>query len=101
MTSVPLDLWGGLHDHLGLVLPASKYNNISGTAYSIPKQIPKGTQMSNAIQLHEKHNQKFKFCRERASIENTLNSQIMTAVDSLYITELKNSSTEIILLNIP
>ena len=55
--SVLLDLDGGLHDHLGVVISPSENNFITGHAYNCPKY-PGLFDIHDTIWLCEEHNQK-------------------------------------------
>ena len=53
-SSVVLDLGGGSHGHLGLVIPKSEYTKICGTVYKKPQypgelKINENTNLQNAI----------------------------------------------------
>ena len=95
-----------LHGHLGLVIPISEYNNISGCYFIKPVHsgtlIPSKTSaLHDAIRICEKHNEILKHFHETNTNKNVLKSQIIGAMESVCIKELINSSNETILYNIP
>ena len=103
--SVTSSLGGGFHGHLGLVISASEYNNISGCHFAKPIHpgkltIPDGSALHDAIRLDEEHIQQLNHFHKILTVEYTLKSQIIGALDSTYIKELINSSTETILYRI-
>ena len=103
---IPSNLGGGLHGHLGLVIPTSEYNNISGCHFIKPVfpeklQIPNNSAPHDAIRMHEEHNKTIKHFHEIIAVENVLKSQIIGAIDSVYIKERINKSTETILHDTP
>ena len=57
-SSVVSNLGGGLYDHIGLVIPESKYTKITGTVYKKPEhpcelKIKDNTELYDAIILRE------------------------------------------------
>ena len=104
--SVTSSLGGGLHGQLGLVIPTSKYNIISGCNFIRPVhprqlKIPENSVLHNAIRIREEHHEKLKHFHETPTIENVLKSQIIKSIESVYINEPINPSTESILHDIP
>ena len=100
-SSVISNLGGAQHGHLGLVIPDAEYDGIKGYTYnklSHPGdlKIGKNTPLYEAIIMRELQIKKLNLFREAASIETTTKSQIVAAINSIYLKELKNSTTETI-----
>ena len=98
-------LEGGLHGHLALVVPASLYNKISGCHFAKHIHagiltIPDGSALHNVIRFCKEHIQQLNHFHETLAVENALQRQIIGAIDSTYIKELINPSTETILYHI-
>ena len=62
--------------------------------------MPENSALHDAIHIHEEHNEKRKYFHETTTIENVLNSHIIWSLESVYIKELMNPSTETILYDI-
>ena len=90
-----------------MILLSSEYNNNTSIAYIKPEhrgelKIDDNTPLHEAIILCERHTKKLRLFRETVAIEVALNSQIISAIDPLYLKELKNPTTETITLsNLP
>ena len=61
VSSVISNLGGGQHGHLGLVIPDSKYNRITGYTYIKPShpwdlRIAENTQLQETIIMRKLHN---------------------------------------------
>ena len=63
--------------------------------------VSKTSALHNAIRIHEEHNEKLKYFHETNAIKKVLKSQIIGAMESVYIKELIKRSTETVLYNIP
>ena len=59
-------------------------------------KIAENTPLHEAIIMRELQIKKLNLFREAASIETTTKSQIVAAINSIYLKELKNSTTETI-----
>ena len=99
-------LSGGFHCHLGLVIPASGYNNMLGSNFTKPSHPgkldnPNGNVIHNAIHICEEYNQQLHYFHKILAVENTPKSHIIGAINTKYIKDLINSSTETILYDIP
>ena len=74
IASVTSSLGGGLHRHLGLVIPTSEYSNILGSQFIIPVHpgkltIPQNSALHDAIRLCEEHNEKLKHFHETIAVK--------------------------------
>ena len=103
--SVTSSLGGRLYCHLGLVIPTSEYNNILCCYFVRPLHpgkltLPDSSVLQYTIRLCEEHIQQLHYFHETITVENALKSHIIGAIDSVYIKELINSSTETILHDI-
>ena len=95
------NLGGGQHGHLGLAKSDAEYNQITGYTYTKPThpgemKINKNTPLHEAIIMQELHNEKLNLFHETAVIECAIKSQIVAAINSIYLKEFKNSTTETI-----
>ena len=74
VATVTSSLGGGLHRHLGLVIPTSEYSNILGSQFIIPVHpgkltIPQNSALHDAIRLCEEHNEKLKHFHETIAVK--------------------------------
>ena len=104
--SVPSNLGGGLYGHLGLVLDATEYINVSPTPYVHPPlplalDIPAGTPVHTALRLKTDNDEAIRLHRETLSVEQALKMQIQDALEPLYLKTLKNTHTKKIHQSIP
>ena len=105
-SSVVSNLAGSSHGHLDLFIPESEYTKIRGSAYTKPEypsefKIKNNTELHDVIILRELHNKKLQLFLEMLAIESVLKSQITASIDSIYLKELKNTTTETIRYTIP
>ena len=94
-SSVISDLGGGQHGHLGLVVPDVEYNRITDYTYTKPThlgelKIKETTPLHKAIIMRELHIEKLNLFGETAAIKSAIKSQIVTAINPIY---LRNSKT--------
>ena len=104
--SVPSDLGGGLYGHLGLVLSATEYAQVTPHAYIRPADpgvltILHGTPVHDALRQRDIHDRAMKKYKETLNVERALKAQIVEALDPIYIKTLKNPHTKKIHQSIP
>ena len=97
-TSVTSDLGGGNHGHLGLVLDAPEYVNVSVVLYVRPLHpgnltIPPGTAQHEATRLRNDHKEAIRLFRETVDVEKALIKQLVAAIDDTYLKTLRNATT--------
>ena len=95
----------GKHGHLGLVIPKSEFWKIIGTIYKKlvhpgKLKIEENTALHNAIILQERHNEKLQVFRESTTVEAVFESQIIAAINPMYLKELKNNTRETVTFSI-
>ena len=105
-SKITSDLGGGAHGHLGLVLSQGEYATVSPTPYVRPVHpgvlvIPPGTTNHIATIMREDHKKELQAYHETIDLENALKKQISEAIDEPYLKELRDVTTNTILLNIP
>ena len=105
-TSVVSNLGGGAHGHLRLVIPELEYSKIIGTTnkkiqHPGELKIKENTALHDTIILRELHNEKLQIFREKTAVKAALKSLIIAAINSIYLKELKNITTETITFTIP
>ena len=98
-SSVISYLKGSLHGHLGLDIPDAKCNKNRGYPYTTPShpgdlKIAENTPLHEANIMRELQIKKLKLFLETIAIESAIKSQIVAAIDPIYLKELKNSTTE-------
>ena len=92
---------GGAHGHLGLVLSAAQYANISPTpfvrpAFPAPLVIPAGTTAVAAKTLEREYNESLRLFREVMGVENSLKQQLIKAVDSSFLEAIRDPVTYVL-----
>ena len=95
------NLGGVQHGHLGLIVSDAEYNQIIGYVYTKPThpgelKIKENIPLHKAIIMQELYNEKLNLFRETAAIKSAIKSQIVTAINPIYLKELKNITTETI-----
>ena len=86
---------------LGWFVPDAEQDRITGHIYTKPThpgklKIKENTPLHKVIIIQELHNEKLNLFRETAAIESSIKSQIVTAINPIYLKELKYSTTETI-----
>ena len=104
--SVDTNLGGGAHGHLGLVVPASVYNNIApDTPYIKPRQPTlRLTNSDSQYVLAEKrhtYDKNLQVYKECVAMERILIQQIINAVEPKYLKPLRDSVTNKLNQSIP
>lgn len=101
--SVPSTLGGGNHGHLGQVLTPVEYARVSGTPYVRPAH-PGPVVIPNfaidAVQIVENHKEEMRRYSEVLNVEKALKRQIVKAIDTDYISTLRNRDTNTIELDV-
>ena len=105
-SSVPSNLGGGLHGHLGLILTPAEYANVLPTAYLRPTPPPPltiapGTPVHTAMRAREDHQEAVRAYKEVVNVEQTLKDQVMKAVKQTYWKTLQDQHTQRIAADIP
>ena len=104
--SVVSDLGGGQFGHLGLVLSPEDYALISDIPYVRPEHpgvldIPVGTAHHEAVRLRDEYHENNRLFRETLQVERAIIKQIVAAVDSEYLKELRDDATHTITMSVP
>lgn len=94
-------LGGGAHGHLGLVLSAAQYADVSRTPFTRPAfpaalVIPTGTTAVAANALERQHKESLRLFREVMGVENTLKQQLIKAVDSAFLEAIRDPVTYVL-----
>ena len=103
--TVPSNLGGGTHGHLGLVLNHQQYALLSNAPFIAPPHpgtliIPPGTTQHMTNTLKEQHAETLRVFTETQTVEKTLRQQIIAAVEASYLAALRDRQTNSIGLNI-
>ena len=103
--SVPSILGGGQFGLLGLVLTPAEYQVISNVAFVEPArpaalQIPPFTAQHDAIRLRGEHEEDMDTYRDCIAVKKALIKQIVAAVDTEYLKELRDPTTNSITLHV-
>lgn len=98
-SSVPSNLAGGNHGHLGLVLSAQTYAMVSNTPYFAPAHpgvltIPAGTSAVMATVLREQHVENMRQFREVTGVEKALKQQILKALEQEWLLAITDRNTQ-------
>ena len=98
-SSVPSNLGGGAHGHLGLVLSDATYALVSNTpfvppAHPGPLVIPPGTTGPMATVLREQHVENLRLFREVTGVEKALKQQILKAVEQQWLLAITDRHTQ-------
>ena len=99
--SVPSTLGGGANGHLGLVLTPQQYAFISIRPFVRPLHpgvlnIAEGTTRDEAERLQFNHKMSTELFNTTHAVEKTLLQQLVKAIDSSYVEELRNQTTGLI-----
>ena len=94
--SVPCDLGGGAHGHLGLMLTGAEYSNVAHIPYVRPIHpgvllIPPATPNYEATRLTSEHKERIRLNREANNIEASLLKQLGQALPALYLKSFRNA----------
>ena len=105
-SSVELDLGGGDHGFLGLVLTDVEYATVSSTAFTAPAfpaplTIPTGTDQVTALNLREMHKEQKRAYYECKNVEKALQRHIQDAIEDKYLKSLIDDNTQLIKNDIP
>lgn len=100
------ELRGGNHRHLGLILIPQKYASVSNTPYICPTHpgkltVPQGTAQHAATILRLCHKKATDLYHKTVDVDNTLWRQIINAVESMYLNELQDVRTNMIVHSLP
>ena len=104
--SITSRLGGGAHGHLGLVLDPPIYANVSAVPYVRPLHpgdlnIPVAATARHENGLREDHKRDLKLFHDTVDIEKDLKSQIVEAIDPIYLEDLIDPTTKTITQSIP
>ena len=104
--TVPSELGGGTHGHLGLLCDAATYAAIPGTTpYIRPTTpglliIPAGRTQHQIAQQQTHHAERLRVFREANNVERTLLQQLVKALDEEYLSAIRCTITNRITLPI-
>ena len=98
-SSVPSNLGGGNHGHLGLVLSPAAYALVSNTAFVTPAHpgvlaIPNGTTAAMSTVLKDQHTESMRLFREVTGVEKALKQQILKALDKEWLLAITDRNTQ-------
>ena len=98
---MPSNLGGGSHGHLGLVMNATRYAEVSTTPYvrlTHPGilNIPSGTEQFMWEELRDSHKESITLFREQDNVDKTFKKKIIVVVPDFYIKKFVNSTTHTI-----
>ena len=98
-SSVPSNLGGGAHGHLGLVLTPQTYAMVSNLPFVQPVHpgalvIPAGTTGPMATVLREQHIENVRLFREVVGVENALKQQILKAIEQEWLLAITDRHTQ-------
>ena len=98
-SSVPSNLGGGNHGHLGLVLSPQTYAMVSNIPFDYPAHpgplaIPPGTTGPMATVLREQHIENVRHFREVTGIEKALKQQILKAIEQEWLLAITDRHTQ-------
>ena len=97
--SIPTNLGGGAHGHLGLVMAAATYTAVTGVAFNAPANpggapvIPAGATAAQTNALTRTFNADLKEYLEYDRTDKALKQQVLGAVDPMYVDSLRNMHT--------
>ena len=103
--SVPSDLGGGANGHLGLVIPPAEYALISDVPYIAPPhpgnlEYPNNATQFQIVTARRDHDIALHNYRTTVQMKQALISQLVAAIDSTYLKELRNAQTDTITMEI-
>lgn len=101
--SVPSNLGGGTHGHLGLVLSPDTYALLSNIPFDRPNHpgplaIPPGTINHMANTIRDQHNEALRVFREVLGVDQALLQQLVEAIEPQYLSALRNRQSNSITL---
>ena len=104
--SIYLELGGGAHGYLGLVLTVLEYANVSATMFVRhvhpgKLRIPTRTSTEEARRLTEEHKEKLRLFKEMIDVEKALIKQLSQAIPSMYLQSFRNLHSNAIEKDIP
>ena len=96
--TIPSNLGGGAHGHLGLVLNAAQYALLSNAPFIHPEHpgtlvIPPNTTQHMSTTMREQHTETLRVFNEVNAVEKSLRQPIITAVEPSYLAALRNRQT--------
>ena len=107
-SSIELDLGGGDHGYLGLVLTDIEYTTVGvATAFTAPVflitplVIPIGTDQVQALNLREQYKDAKRAYYECKNVEKALQRHIQDTIEDKYLESLVNEDTQLIQADIP
>ena len=98
-SSVPSNLGGGNHGHLGLILSPQTYAMVSNLpfvqpAHPGPLAIPVGTTAAMASVLREQHQENVRLFREVTGVEKALKQQILKAIEQQWLLAITDRNSQ-------
>ena len=105
-TSIYLELGGGAHGHVDLVLTPAEYVHVSHVLYVcyalLPALvIPVGTTQHDATWCQEEHKEHRHLFKEMIDLEKSLIKHLSHAIPSMYLKPFHNVQSNAITTNIP
>ena len=105
-TKISSELGGGNFGHLGLVLSDEEYALISNVPYIEPEHpgaivLPVACSERTENRRRDEHEKALALFHETLNLKNALKKQLSEAIDDLYLEELRDPTTNTILLGIP
>ena len=105
LTSIPCDLGGGAHEHLGLMLTAAEYMNVVVIPYIHPVHpgvldIAVGTATYEATRLREEHKEVIRLNNEANNVKTALLNQLSRPLPNLYLKSFRNTYSNTFNVNI-
>lgn len=97
--SVPSELGGGGHGHLGIPMSAAAYNAVTGAPFNPPNnpgplpQIPQGATQHVILATERAHKEELRIFQLARNVDAALKQQIQNAVPRMYIKALANRHT--------
>lgn len=103
--SVPSDLGGGSHGHLGLVLTPEKYALVSNEPFKRPEHpgtldIPARATAPQIAAAQDDHTEAMRVFREVLNVEAALRQQIVSAIEDKYLKAIRNRTTNAITMSV-
>ena len=97
--SVTSNRGGGVHGYLGIVVSAAVYTTLSATAFTIPTYpgatpvIPARTPDARTNAIISQHKEDLREWREYTNVQKALVKQLTSAIDRVYLAEIRNPHT--------
>ena len=98
--TLPTTLGGGAHGHVGLIMKAKLYMNLSQTAYVSPTETPltlvisPTTESAARQQLRDQHTEEQLIHTNHINMDDALKNQLLDAVEDPYVSKLRNRYTK-------